>query len=193
MTNDNMIEKRRVRFASIDGLTRDDIALAGEVWLEDLFAATWASREVMKLGVHLVRYMMDPDPALLTYKEIEALCHMTHDDVGRALVHMRSFSAADAFSMESDGIRVAINLSLIQRVRVLEIRERMRILELADVAASVPPSAPVKEARWAPQPAIEPPAESSAEAGLNPLVQLIGEHIRVAAENLAKARAEHAA
>ena len=195
MTNDNMIERRYVRFASIDGLTRDDIALAGEVWLEDLFAATWASREAMKLGVHLIRYMMDPDPALLTYKEIEVHCHMIHDDVARALILMRTFAAVDAFSMEQEGIRVAANLSILQRVRVLEVKERMRALEEAEQAANKGHSAaPIKETRWAPQPAIEPTiTRDSAEMTLNPLVELIGEHIRAAAENLAKVKGHKAA
>jgi hypothetical protein len=195
MTNDNLIEKRRVRFASIEGLAREDIALAGEIWLEDLFSAVWASREAMKLGVHLVRYMMDPDPTLLTYKAIDSHCHMIRDDVARTLALMRAFAVIDAFSMEEDGIRVAINLSLMQRLHVLEVKERMRMLEAADIAANAGPAAtPAKEARWAPHPAIEPTdAPDGTDTPLNPLVELIGEHIRAAAENLVKARGHKAA
>jgi hypothetical protein len=50
-----MQDQRKVRFAAFDGLDRADLPLANEIWLADLYAASWASKEAMKLGCHLVR------------------------------------------------------------------------------------------------------------------------------------------
>ncbi len=49
----------------------------------------------------------------------------TRDDIQRALVLMRTFAAIDAFTLEKDDLKVALNLSLLQRLRVLETRRRL--------------------------------------------------------------------
>jgi hypothetical protein len=43
-------DQRRVRFASVDGIAREDLPLAYEVWLDEFIRAPWMTREAMKLG-----------------------------------------------------------------------------------------------------------------------------------------------
>lgn len=175
-----MSELRRVRFASIEGLGREDLPLACEIWLDDLFRAPWVTRDAMKLGAYFVRYMADPDPQSMTLSEIERECHLIRDDIHRALKLMQSFTAADAFAIDTDDLRVALNLTILQRVRVLETRWRLN--ELSTAPAFEPAALPVAEPRWAPEP--QSSLDGLDDAALAPLVDLISQHIRRAAQEL---------
>ncbi|MDX2157419.1 MAG: hypothetical protein SFW09_13005 [Hyphomicrobiaceae bacterium] len=139
-----MIELRRVRFESIQGLRRDDLGTAGEIWLADLCAAVWATREAMKLGAHLVRYMVAPDPKLLTLSSIEGQIQIGREDVQFALRLLKLYRAVEDFTIEGDELRVALHLTSVQRLKVLEVRHRLAELMRA-AAAEIQPSG-----RWVP-------------------------------------------
>jgi hypothetical protein len=181
-----MSEQRRIRFSTIEGLTREDLPLAAEIWLDDVFHSPWASREAMKLAAHFVRYMADPDPTRVIVREIEREYQLVRDDLQRALVLMRNFMAIDGYTIDKDDIKVALNLSLLQRLRVLEKRRRLVELSRPDASAA-PQSLPVKEPRWVPPAAVSVP--ELGEATVAPLVALISEHIRQAAGRDADATA----
>ena len=180
---ESSVDQRRVRFASIEGLTREDLPLAGEIWLDELYRAPWLSREIMKLGAHFVRYMANPNPVALVLKEIERHHQLLREDVARALALMVTFNAVDAFTIEKDTVKVALNLTLLQRLRVLETKSRLAGLQAASVA--LPAALPVAEPRWVPEtaPSTGPPDDTS----VAPLVAIIAEHIRRAADELARA------
>lgn len=122
------IEQRRVRFSSIDGIERDDLPLACEIWREDIFKSPWADREAMKLATLFVRYIANPDPSLVVLREIESQCQLTREEVMRSFTIMRSYGAIDSFTFQRDDVRVYLHLSLLQRLRVLETRSRFRQL-----------------------------------------------------------------
>lgn len=122
--------RRRVRFACIDGLTRADLPLACEVWRDDLFRAPWADRETMKLAIQLTRYICDPDPAALSLREVERQCHMSRDDVIKTLRSMRNYGAAISYFVDRAEFRVLLELTLLQRLRVLEAKRRFRVLQI---------------------------------------------------------------
>ena len=123
-----MIEQRRVRFLSIAGISREDLPLACEVWISDLCSAPWVSREAMKLGCHMVRYICKPDPAVMNMRDIENQCQISHEDVRKALSLMRTFGAADNFYCDRTDLRVALNLTFFQRLRVLEAKHRFGMM-----------------------------------------------------------------
>jgi hypothetical protein len=184
-----MSEQRRVRFATIEGLAREDLPLAGEVWLDDIYRAPWASREAMKLAAHFVRYMGLADPAQLVLREIEREYQMVRDDVQRALVLLRTFGAVEAFALEKDDLKVALNLSLLQRLRVLQTRKELDMLMSERTGQPITKPLPVREPRWNP-PAPSAAADPAREAA-TPLLAMISEHIRdaSAALNATSARA----
>ncbi len=122
------IEQRRVRFTSIEGIERDDIPLACEIWREDIVRSPWADGEAMKLATLFVRYVANPDPALTVLDEIERQCQLTRDEVIRSFTMMRAYGAIDAFEFLQDDVRVYLHLSLMQRLRVLEARAGLRQL-----------------------------------------------------------------
>ena len=154
-----MIELRRVRFASIEGLVRDDLALAGEVWLRDLMAAPWATREAMKLAVHLVRYMAAPDPQILNPASIEQHINLPQEGLRQALSTMQTYGAVEAFAIERVAVKAALNLTGLQRLQVLEARHRLESLTGQRLARRGAVD------RWLPQPAapVVEPSTSAAD------------------------------
>jgi hypothetical protein len=142
---DHAIEARRVRCESIEGLQRRDIGLAAEVWLKDVFDSKWASRETMKLAGHLVRYMSVPDVRQVALARIEHQLQLTREEINAALRQMRHYWAIEAFSVSGDELRVALHLTTLQRLRVVEARHRFEFL-----IRQTAPEPPLAGAKWLP-------------------------------------------
>jgi hypothetical protein len=123
-----VIEHRRVRFTSIEGIERADIALACEIWLDDLCRATWVSPETMRLGVHLMRYITRPDPQSLTMRAIEMQCLLGIEEVRKTLGLMRAHGVVESYYCDRTDLKVALHLSILQRLRTLESRHRFQAL-----------------------------------------------------------------
>lgn len=154
-------DNRRARFSSIEGMEREDLPLAYEVWVEDHFAAPWATRETMKLAQHLVRYMASPKAYGVSLGELESLVQLNPDEVRKTLAVMQSFGAVDSFTMDRlVGINVMICLTYHQRLRVLEAKRRFAGVALGKrpwvKAAEATPAAP--KADPAPQQKLDPAA-----------------------------------
>lgn len=125
-----MYEQRRVRFSTIDGLERQDLAIASEVWLDDLVRAPWITREAIKLATHFVRYMRAPDPERMILREIESEVQLGREDMLKTLKQMRTYGAIESFTCDRADLRVSLHLSFLQRLRVLEITARFAELAM---------------------------------------------------------------
>jgi len=126
-----MNEKRRARFSSIEGIERDDLPLAFEVWLEDQYHAPWATRESMKLSQHLVRYMAASSTYNLSLGELESLVQLNPEETRKTLAIMQSFGAVDSYTIDRlAGVNVQINLTYHQRLKVLEAKRRFAAVAL---------------------------------------------------------------
>ena len=123
-----MIEMRRVRFGNVDGLKRAHLGTAGEVWLGDLCTAVWVTRDAMKLGALLARYMLAPDSRLLMLSSIEAQIQVGGDEIKFAMRLMQLYRAVEAYSVEADGLRAALHLTTMQRLRVLDAHHQIDVL-----------------------------------------------------------------
>lgn len=124
-------DNRRARFSSIEGIERDDLPLAYEVWVEDHFAAPWATRETMKLAQHLVRYMASPKTYNMSLGELESLVQLNPEETRKTLAVMQSFGALDSFTLDRlAGVTVMINLTYHQRLRTLEAKRRFAAVAL---------------------------------------------------------------
>ncbi len=99
------MDMRRVRFHTIEGLRREDLELAGEIWLGDICAARWATPYAMKLAAHLVRYMSSPDSRRLTLGSLEHQLHLTKEEVAAGLKLLRLYRAIEDYVIESDGLK----------------------------------------------------------------------------------------
>jgi hypothetical protein len=121
-------EQRKIRFACIDGIARNDLPLANEIWLQDVYRAPWASREMMKLAALFVRYMSNAEALNVSLGEIEIACQISPDEVRKTLNGMKGFGAIDTFVCDRQQIQCALNLTLLQRIQVLETRHRYGML-----------------------------------------------------------------
>ena len=144
------IENRRIRFATIDGLNREDLPLATEVWREDLRSQVWVTRDMLRLATLFVRYMADAQPEHAALSYIERTCQLDRMQVREALRQMRTYGAIEAFALDGNDLRVALNLTLLQRLRVL--RCRREFLDLIDENSSNSARLPIKDTPEAARP-----------------------------------------
>lgn len=141
-------DKRRVRFASIHGISREDLPFAAEVWQSDLLGQIWTTPEIIKLSIVLVRYMRGADENLLCLRRIQDVCEVDQPAVCAALRKMQMFGAVEAYCTEGGILQASLCLSLLQRVRVLELRERL--IELGGSSSMPGIAEPDYDRPWSP-------------------------------------------
>ena len=124
-----MIENRRVRFTNVEKLGKIELDLACDIWLRDLVAAAWSTRETMRLGAHFMNYIRAANPASLNFREIETVLQLNREEINRALHLMKLFGILSAYTAEKDDVRANLTLSPLQILRMLEMK--MRFVSLA--------------------------------------------------------------
>jgi hypothetical protein len=129
------IENRRLRFATIDGIERADLPLAAEVWLEDLRNQSWVSREILKLSILFTRYIAKPNPESLLIGHVERTCQLDSEQAMEALRLMQMYGAVEAYARNDETLSVSLNLTLLHRLKVLDVRQRFAELRSASKTA----------------------------------------------------------
>lgn len=117
---EQMQDQRFLRFADVEGLGRRDLAVAADVWLDELCKQSWATRETIKLATHFKRYLQRPDPRMLELGRIESACNIPLETIVETLRQMYIYGALSGYSLDARVLRVSLNLSILQRLRVLE-------------------------------------------------------------------------
>ena len=151
-----MIEQRRVRFASIDGISRADLPIAAEIWLEDLSRQRWINPGIQKFATFLMRYMTDSFVKDVTFRLAERYTGLDRKGVLEVLKTMQVFGAAEAYTIDGDVIRVSLALSVLQRLRTLEVQSRFRELS-AELGVHIATGNVTDAGKWTP-PGITPDA-----------------------------------
>jgi hypothetical protein len=118
------VDMRKVRFQSIEGIAREDLPLAYEIWLDELYKAPWGNRETMKLAAYLVRYMQKPHLTPLTPSDVETVCQLNAEEARKMLTAMRGFGVIENFVYDRKQVVIELNLTFLQRLRVLETKHR---------------------------------------------------------------------
>lgn len=121
-----MIEKRRVRFADIEGIGRSDLLIASEVWVDDISRQPWATRDIIKLATLLKRYMTAGEPKDMLFRSIERISQLDRNIVVESLRQMQMLGVVEAYVVDGEVVRVSLRLSMLQRLRVLEARRRFQ-------------------------------------------------------------------
>ena len=119
-----MHEQRFLRFADVDGLDRRDLAVAAEVWADELNQQVWVTRDVLKLAALFKRYLLHPDPRLLEISRIESECSVPRENIAETLRQMYIYGVLAGYAVEAKVLRVSLNLTILQRLRVLEASRR---------------------------------------------------------------------
>lgn len=126
-----MTDKRRIRFNDLEGLTRDDLPLATEIWLDDICEGRWSTSEVQKIGAVLMGWIRSPDLAEHEARSMEDKYRLTREEVQRAFNLLKLFGFVESFSVDREGVKAVVRLSILQRLRVLEAKRRYQELLLA--------------------------------------------------------------
>lgn len=125
-----MSENRRyIRFASISGIDREELPIAAEVWLESIAQSCWADRNILKLATLFMKYLREPNPALVAFSYIGQAVGVDGRSLDSSLRLMTSYGAVETYDCSGAALRASLNLSYLQRLRVLEIARRFSELQ----------------------------------------------------------------
>lgn len=124
-------DRRRIRFASISGIERTEIPIAAEVWLETISQSCWADRNIVKLATHLLKYLKAPVPSMVEIGSIERSTGLDRRQLDANLRSMAMYGAIENFDCSGKDLRASLNLTYLQRLRVLEIRRSFMELQPA--------------------------------------------------------------
>ena len=139
-------DQRRVRFVNLDGFDRADITMAAEIWLQELVNSPWATPETMKLGAHMINYIRSSSTNSLAFRELETVLQVTREQVSRALSLMRIFGFVSAFVVEREDMRAGLFLNSLQKLRLLEVKDR-----LSELSQGLSPAQATESTPWTPQ------------------------------------------
>ena len=142
-----MIDARQLRFGHISGIKRQDLPIAVEIWLQDITSSCWATRDVIKLATLFSAYIKQPKSVVLDFGAIERNTGLEKDKVVEASSAMISFGVMQQFDCSGPRIKATLNLSFLQRLRVLEVCCRFAELRTGLRGEELPWHA--GELRWA--------------------------------------------
>lgn len=151
--------RRYIRFASISGIDRGELPIAAEVWLETVAQSCWADRSILKLSTLFMKYMRSPDPAMCRFGYIGQVVGLDKRGLDASMRLMTAYGAVETYDCGGDALRASLNLSYLQRLRVLEIARRFRELQVANPIEDMPWRR--KDENWLPQtvPIAAPPED----------------------------------
>jgi hypothetical protein len=124
-----------IRFESLEVRPKEVVQIAVEVWLVEVCAAPWASREAMKTAAFISHYVRGGARGDVTLKDIEVACNLRRDDLPAALTQLKMFGMIDGFTIERGLLTVAGRLGITQTIKVLDLKARLDALRPAATKA----------------------------------------------------------
>jgi hypothetical protein len=98
------------------------LAMQCEVWLADICAAPWASKEAMKMSAVVSQCLQTFPPKAAFTRDMESAYALQPEEIARALKMLKLFGAIEHFDIERGRLTVKARLSYAQRLRVAEMR-----------------------------------------------------------------------
>lgn len=130
--------RRFIRFACISGIDRKELPIAAEVWLESIAQSAWADRNILKLSTLFMKYMREPNPSMLRFGYIGQVVGLDNRGLDASMRLMVVYGAVETYDCSGEALRASLNLSYLQRLKVLEIARRFRELQHFDSTGSMP-------------------------------------------------------
>lgn len=119
-----MHEQRFLRFANVDGPDRRDIAVAADIWMDEVSQQTWVSRDTLQMAALFKRYLQRPDPRLLEVARIKTECDVPRESVTETLRQIYMYGVLTGYAVVDKVLRVSLHLSILQRLGVFETSRR---------------------------------------------------------------------
>jgi hypothetical protein len=152
---------RPFRFQNFDAGSSQQLRDMTDVWLADVSAAAWVTKEAQKLAGVIAEYLLVEKPMAVYTRDFESKYNIQSEEVARGLKLLKLFAAVEGFEIEKGKLYVLARVTLGQRVKYMELQERYR--QLAAVEADRTASEAVEALRSVAAHTV-PPVNSFADA-----------------------------
>jgi len=154
---------RPFRFQNFDAGSSQELRDMTDVWLADVSAAAWVTKEAQKLAAVVAEYMLVEKSMAVYTRDFESKYNIQSEEVARGLKLLKLFAAIENFEIEKGKLTVQARVTLGQRVKFMELQARYRELAAADADRAA--SEAVEALRTVGAYAV-PPANSFADASV---------------------------
>lgn len=129
-----------IRFSGPEMGTPASSALAAEIWLKELCEAPWCSRAAMRAGAFVSETIRIGCPPVVMFRDMESACNLSRDEIHLGLTLLKNFGCLEHYSSSEREVTIVARLSTLQRLRVLEMKERLDEIDRPRFAPPEPPS-----------------------------------------------------
>lgn len=112
-------------FANFEPELASDTRDMCDIWLADICAAGWASREAHRVAAFLAQFLYTGRENDLYMRDLESGINIQPEESQRALKLLKLFGAIEDFQNDRGRLTVQFRVTLGQRVRLLETRARL--------------------------------------------------------------------
>ena len=112
----------------------DDLAMQCEVWVADICAAAWVSKEAMKIAAVISLFAQDFPPKPAYTRDMESRYSLQPEEVQRGLRMLKLFGCVEDFLIDRGRLTVKARLNYAQRLRLKSMRDAFAALKAEDEA-----------------------------------------------------------
>ncbi len=126
------------RYCNFEAENADDLELMSELWLLDVCAAPWVSREAQKLAAYIVTIIGSGKTSDVYLRDLETNMNILPEETARGLRLLKAFRVVDDFLIDKGKLALTIRVSKLQLLKYLDAKDRLAALTSAglDAAAS---------------------------------------------------------
>ncbi len=114
-----------VRFCNYEPQSADELRDACDIWLNDVCAAAWGSREMHRVAGFLITCVHTGRETELYSRDLESAINIQPEETNRSMKLLKLFGGIEDFSSDRGKLSVQVRLSLAQRLSLLEKRARL--------------------------------------------------------------------
>lgn len=126
------------RFCNFEAENAGDLELMSELWLLDVCAAPWVSREAQKLAAYVVTIIGSGKTTDVYLRDLETSMNILPEETARGLRLLKAFRVVDDFLIDKGKLALTIRVGKLQLLKFLEAKDKLAALTAAglDAAAS---------------------------------------------------------
>lgn len=122
-------------YANFTAESARDLDLMSEIWLLDVCGAPWVSREAQKLSAFIVMVLGGGRPGEIYLRDIESILNIMPEETNRGLKLLKVFRAIEDFHIDKGKLTLSVRVGHLQRLHMLEAREKLVALDEAEASA----------------------------------------------------------
>lgn len=124
------------RYCNFEAENADDLELMSELWLLDVCAAPWVSREAQKLAAYIVTIVGSGRTSDVYLRDIESSMNILPEETARGLRLLKAFRVVEDFLIEKGKLTLTIRVSKLQLLKYLDAKDKFAALAAATLDAA---------------------------------------------------------